>query len=79
MKFKRKSNMDYTYYTTRVKKNWIEIIADINKMGDSYELSFCKPTDDWDIKDVKVIDFLFSDIERCKIYAECFMMWVLYA
>ena len=78
MKFERKKSIDYTYYTTRAEKYWRKICADINKIGNEYELSFCK-LERGDIKDVKVIDWMFTDLERCKTYAELFILWFLYA
>ena len=79
---KRKSSYNYTYFTTKVKENWKEIIADINKNADSYweyyALSFCEPDDTYWIKNIKDIDTKFRDLERCKMFAECFIMWFLY-
>ena len=76
---KRKSSYNYTYFSTKMSKYWKTIIADINKNWDYYLLSFCEPDEKYWIKNIKDIDTKFSDLERCKIYAECFMLWYLYS
>ena len=77
MKLKRKSKYSDTYFTTKAKKDWIEIIADINKFWDYYTLWFCKPSEKWGIEIIKDIDEKFYDLEKCKSYAEFFILWYL--
>lgn len=77
MKLKWKSKYNDTYITTKAKKNNNEIIADINKQWDYYTLWFCKPSEKRWIEIIKDIDEKFYDLEKCKMYAECFIIWYL--
>ena len=77
MKLKRISKYNDTYIYTKAKKNWAEIVADINKNAGLYELSFCKPDEKEGIKILKIIEQPFENLNDVKLYAEFFIMWYL--